>query len=53
MMVGLTPSLKELEGDGGWSEQSSRLMAVVNISGVCDRRGGPGHGHALPARQGL
>ena len=44
MMVGFTPGLKELEGNGGFAEQSSRLAAVVNIAGVCDRRGGLGTG---------
>lgn len=44
LMVGLTPSVKELEGEDGWADQSSRLTAVVNIAGVCDRRGGLGTG---------
>lgn len=38
MMVGFTPHLKQLEGNGGWEDQSSRVFAVVNIAGVCDRR---------------
>jgi acetyl esterase/lipase len=44
LMVGLTPGKKDLEGDGGWAEQPSRLTAIVNIAGVCDRRGGLGTG---------
>jgi len=44
LMVGLTPDLKDLEGAGGWEDQSSALAAIVNISGVCDRRGALGTG---------
>lgn len=44
MMVGFTPHLKDLEGPGGWADQSSALSAVVNIAGVCDRRAGLGTG---------
>jgi acetyl esterase/lipase len=44
MMVAFTPDRKDLEGPGGWADQSSRLIAVVNISGVCDRREGLGTG---------
>ncbi|MDB6164913.1 MAG: Alpha/beta hydrolase fold-3 domain protein, partial [Lacunisphaera sp.] len=38
MMVGFTPNLPELEGVGGNLEVSSRVSAVIEISGVCDRR---------------
>ncbi len=38
MMVGFTPNLTELEGPGGNLEVSSRVSAVVEIAGVCDRR---------------
>lgn len=44
LLVGFTPHLPQLEGDGGWHEQSSRVAAVVDISGVCDRRGDEGMG---------
>ncbi|HZK81736.1 MAG TPA: alpha/beta hydrolase [Humisphaera sp.] len=44
LMVGLTPGLKDLEGNDGWADQSSRLKAIVNIAGVSDRRGGLGTG---------
>jgi acetyl esterase/lipase len=44
MMLGFTPGLKELDGAGGSADQSSKLVAVVNIAGVCDRRGGLGTG---------
>lgn len=44
LMVGFTPGLKDLEGQGGFLEQSSKLTAVVNIAGVSDRRGGLGTG---------
>jgi len=44
LMVGLTPTVEELEGEDGWAEQSSRLSGVVNIAGVCDRRGSLGTG---------
>ena len=44
LMVGFTSHLKELEGDGPWQDQSSRVTAVVNIAGVCDRRAGLGTG---------
>jgi acetyl esterase/lipase len=40
MMVGFTPSVKELEGEGGSADQPSGILAVVNIAGVCDRRAG-------------
>ena len=39
LMTGLTSDIPDLEGDGGWADQSSRLSAIVNISGVSDRRG--------------
>jgi acetyl esterase/lipase len=42
LMVGFTPHLKELEGDGGAQAESSAVLAVVDISGVCDRRGSLG-----------
>jgi acetyl esterase/lipase len=38
MMVGFTPNLTELEGTGGNLDVSSRVSAVVEIAGVCDRR---------------
>jgi len=38
-MVGFTPNLTELEGTGGDRAESSRVSAVVAISGVYDRRG--------------
>jgi acetyl esterase/lipase len=42
LMVGFTPHLKELEGDGAAKDESSAVIAVVDISGVCDRRGSLG-----------
>ncbi len=39
LMVGLTPHLREFEGDGAAPGESSAVMAVVDISGVSDRRG--------------
>ena len=44
MMVGFTPHLKELEGDGAAKEESSAVLAVVDIAGVCDRRRSLGTG---------
>lgn len=44
MMVAFTPDLKDLEGDGGCADQPSRLSAVVDIAGVCDRRAALGTG---------
>jgi acetyl esterase/lipase len=44
LMVGLTSGLKDLEGSGGSEDQPSALTAIVNISGVSDRRGGLGTG---------
>ncbi len=44
MMVGFTTDVKELEGEGGWLDSASRLAAVVEISGVSDRRAGLGTG---------
>lgn len=38
MMVGFTPNLTEFEGSGGWLDESSRVSAVIEIAGVCDRR---------------
>lgn len=38
-MVGFTPNLTELEGAGGDLTTSSKVSAVVGISGVYDRRG--------------
>lgn len=44
MMVGFTPHVKELEGDGAAKEESSAVRAVVDIAGVCDRRRSLGTG---------
>jgi acetyl esterase/lipase len=44
LMVGLTPELKDLEGPGGWEDQSGALTAIVNIAGVSDRRASLGTG---------
>lgn len=38
MMVGFTPNLPELEGSGGALTESSKVSAVIEIAGVCDRR---------------
>jgi pimeloyl-ACP methyl ester carboxylesterase len=38
MMVGFTPNLSELEGNGGSLSESSKVSAVIEIAGVCDRR---------------
>jgi acetyl esterase/lipase len=42
LMVGFTPHLKELEGSGAAPGESSAVFAVVDISGVSDRRGSLG-----------
>lgn len=44
MMVGFSARERALEGGDGWAGASSRVAAVVNIAGVCDRRGGLGTG---------
>lgn len=44
MMVGFTPHLRELEGEGAAKEESSGVLAVVDIAGVCDRRRSLGTG---------
>ena len=44
LMVGFTPNLKELEGSGAATDQSSALSAVVDMAGVCDRRRSLGTG---------
>lgn len=44
MMVGFTPNLKELEGNGAAPELSSALSAVVDLCGVSDRRRSLGTG---------
>jgi acetyl esterase/lipase len=38
MMVGFTPNLRELEGSGVALSESSKVSAVIEIAGVCDRR---------------
>jgi acetyl esterase/lipase len=44
MMVAFTPHLKELEGEVAAREEPSGVRAVVEISGVCDRRRSLGTG---------
>lgn len=44
LMVGFTPHLKELEGEGAAREESSSVQAVVDIAGVSDRRRSLGTG---------
>lgn len=44
MMVAFTPHVRTLEGDGAAPGESSALVAVVDIAGVCDRRGSLGTG---------
>ena len=44
LMVGFTPHLKELEGEGASRDESSSVLAVVDIAGVCDRRRSLGTG---------
>jgi acetyl esterase/lipase len=44
LMVGFTPHVKELEGVGAAEGESSSVLAVVEISGVCDRRRSLGTG---------
>jgi acetyl esterase/lipase len=36
MMLGYTPGVKELEGDGGYSEESSAVQVVVDLYGPTD-----------------
>ncbi|HLP26879.1 MAG TPA: alpha/beta hydrolase fold domain-containing protein, partial [Acidobacteriota bacterium] len=38
MMVGFTPNLTQLEGPDADPAGSSRVTAVVDVAGVCDRR---------------
>jgi len=42
LIVGFTPHLQELEGPGTAQGESSAILAVVDISGVSDRRGSLG-----------
>jgi acetyl esterase/lipase len=44
LMVGFTPHLRELEGNGTAPDQSSALSAIVDLAGVCDRRRSLGTG---------
>lgn len=44
LLVGFTPHVRELEGNGAAPEESSRLAAVVTLAGVCDRRKSLGTG---------
>lgn len=44
LLVGFTPHLRELEGEGAAREQSSALRAVVDLAGVSDRRKSLGTG---------
>ncbi len=44
LLVGFTPNLPELEGEVGPKGVSSRLSAIVDIAGVCDRRASLGTG---------
>lgn len=44
LMLGATAGRAELEGKEGWPKASDRVQAVVDVAGVCDRRGGLGRG---------
>jgi acetyl esterase/lipase len=44
LMLGATAEQAELEGEEGWPQASDRIQAVVDVAGVCDRRGGLGSG---------
>lgn len=44
LMLGATAEQGELEGKEGWPKASDRIQAVVDVAGVCDRRGALGKG---------